>query len=191
MDVPEQVFQAYAPVPRQRPDRQGAAYPGTKPADGFGKGFYTTGSYEQAEKWAKDVRRRRKADHAYVSEYEYKESGRLKILVFDGPTDEWLDFVEMNRIRGDGHDYDIVIGPVADEGVFYILALYETGVLSREETISKLGSARLDGQVLSHTDLSAPFVRCPWTIPQMTDPDSSGTAASLSCSSTSPITTAA
>lgn len=74
-----------------------------RPMD-FGKGFYTTGSYEQAEKWAKDVRRRRKADHAYVSEYEYKESGRLKILVFDGPTDEWLDFGEMNRIGGDDHD---------------------------------------------------------------------------------------
>lgn len=124
-----------------------------RPMD-FGKGFYTTGSYEQAEKWAKDVRRRRKADHAYVSEYEYKESGRLKILVFDGPTDEWLDFVEMNRIGGDDHDYDIVVGPVADEGVFYILALYETGVLSREETISRLESARLDGQILFHTDLS-------------------------------------
>ena len=60
----------------------------------------------------------------------------------------------MNRIRGDDHDYDIVVGPVADEGVFYILALYETGVLSREETISRLESARLDGQILFHTDLS-------------------------------------
>lgn len=53
----------------------------------FGKGFYTTQSYKQAERWARDVRRKRGADYAYVSEYEYNESGRLKVLVFDGHID--------------------------------------------------------------------------------------------------------
>ncbi len=120
----------------------------------FGKGFYTTQSYKQAERWARDVRRKRGADHAYVSEYEYNESGRLRVLVFDGPTEEWLDFVETNRLKGDLHDYDIVIGPVADEGVYYVLLLYESGAISSEETIIRLEAARLDGQVLFHTDKS-------------------------------------
>ncbi len=120
----------------------------------FGKGFYTTQSYAQAKRWAKDVREKRKTEHAYVSEYEYTESGRSKLLAFDGPTKEWLDFVEMNRLKGDDHDYDIVIGPVADEGVYYILLLYESGALSSEETIVRLESAKLDGQVLFHTDKS-------------------------------------
>lgn len=125
----------------------------------FGKGFYTTKSYTQAEKWAKDVRKRRNADHAYVSEYEYNESENLKVLIFDSPTDEWLDFVEMNRIKGDNHNYDVIIGPVADEGVYYILLLYESGAISRGETISRLESTRLDGQVLFHTDLTLEDLR--------------------------------
>lgn len=120
----------------------------------FGKGFYTTQSYKQAERWAGDVRRKRGADHAHVSEYEYNESGRLRVLVFDGPTEEWLDFVETNRLKGDSHDYDIAIGPVADEGVYYVLLLYESGAISCEETMIRLEAARLDGQVLFHTGKS-------------------------------------
>lgn len=117
----------------------------------FGKGFYTTQSYAQAEKWARDVRKKRKAEHAYVSEYEYNESGRHRVLVFDGPTEEWLDFVEMNRLEDSEHDYDIVIGPVADEGVYYTLMLYESGAITCEETLIRLESAKLDGQVLFHS----------------------------------------
>ena len=57
-------------------------------------------------------------------------------------------------MKGDLHDYDIVIGPVADEGVYYVLLLYESGAISSEETIIRLEAARLDGQVLFHTDKS-------------------------------------
>ena len=42
------------------------------------------------------------------------------MLIFDEPTYEWLDFVESNRMGTATHDYDIVIGPVADEGVFKV-----------------------------------------------------------------------
>ncbi len=117
----------------------------------FGKGFYTTQSYAQAEKWARDVRKKRRTEHAYVSEYEYNETGRHSVLVFDGPTEEWLDFVEMNRLEDSEHEYDIVIGPVADEGVYYTLMLYESGAISCEETLIRLKSAKLDGQVLFHS----------------------------------------
>ena len=57
-------------------------------------------------------------------------------------------------MKDDIHDYDIVIGPVADEGVYYVLLLYESGAISSEETIIRLEAARLDGQVLFHTDKS-------------------------------------
>lgn len=118
----------------------------------FGKGFYVTESSKQAEDWAKTVMQRRESEHAFVSEYEYDESEELKVLVFDGPTDDWLDFVQANRLRGVEHDYDIVIGPVADEGVYYVLMLYDSGAISKAETISRMKTAKLDGQVLFHTD---------------------------------------
>jgi len=120
----------------------------------FGKGFYVTGSSKQAENWAKTVKQRRESKSAFVSEYEFNESGELNILVFDGPTDDWLDFVQANRLRDVEHDYDVVIGPVADEGVYYVLMLYDSGAISKAETIRRMKIAKLDGQVLFHTDKS-------------------------------------
>ncbi len=120
----------------------------------FGKGFYVTESEEQATRWARTVMERRGSEHAHVSEYEYGGSAELNVLVFDGPTEEWLDFVEMNRLSDSEHDYDIVIGPVADEGVYFVLMLYESGAISSEETIRRLKASKLDGQVLFHTEKS-------------------------------------
>ncbi len=125
----------------------------------FGKGFYTTSSRRQAENWSKSVSRREKTTCSYVSEYEYDESEDLDVLLFDGPTEEWFDFVEFNRMDDLGHDYDVVIGPVADEGVFTILYRFEIGLISKEQAMQLLESARLDGQVLFHTDKSLQHLR--------------------------------
>ena len=78
----------------------------------------------------------------------------MKILVFDGPTVEWFDFIICNRKGAFTHDYDIIIGPVADDSEYDTLFLFESGFISREEAIRKLNSARLDGQILFHTDKS-------------------------------------
>ena len=83
----------------------------------------------------------------------------MKVLIFDGPTEEWFDFVEFNRMGVSIHDYDIVIGPVADEGVFKVLFRYEQGYLTKEQTIQQLEAAKLDGQVLFHTDKSLGCLR--------------------------------
>ncbi len=60
----------------------------------------------------------------------------------------------MNRMVGRDHGFDIVSGPVADEGVYYVLMLFESGAISKMDAIHKLKSAKLDGQVLFHTDKS-------------------------------------
>ena len=45
-------------------------------------------------------------------------------------------------------------GPVADDSVYDTLFLFESGYITREEAIRKLNSAKLDGQILFHTDKS-------------------------------------
>lgn len=120
----------------------------------FGSGFYTTQSEKQATDWARTVTRRRKGGVPTVTEYDYDESEGLKILVFDGPTDEWLDFVSANRYGDCVHDYDIILGPVADEGVYKILIAYFRGLLTKQQAIGELKTGQLDGQVLFHTDRS-------------------------------------
>ena len=120
----------------------------------FGSGFYTTQSRTQAEKWARSVRRRRDSPEAFVTEFEYEEKPEMNVLIFDGPFAEWFDFIIRNRKGTFTHDYDIIIGPVADDSVYDTLFLFESGYITREEAIRKLNSAKLDGQILFHTDKS-------------------------------------
>ena len=53
----------------------------------FGEGFYCTELKRQAVKWAK------RYDTPIVNMYDYHRNDALKILQFDGMTDEWLDFI--------------------------------------------------------------------------------------------------
>lgn len=88
----------------------------------FGAGFYCTILEEQAEKWAK------KYETPTINEYEYEENSNLKIKEFTLMTEEWLDFIIACR-SGKTHDYDIVIGAMADDQVYnYITDLMKNEI---------------------------------------------------------------
>ena len=76
----------------------------------FGYGFYCTNYEKQAKRWAMT-----KKGESVINRYEYELCMDLKILSFDNMTDEWLDFVAKCRM-GIEHNYDIVEGPMADDG---------------------------------------------------------------------------
>ena len=120
----------------------------------YGAGFYATTSYAQAEEW---VRRRMKESFAnigYVNEYELNTEllEQMHCLIFDSPTEEWLDFVMRNRTeRGFTHGYDIVYGPVANDRVYAAFALYEGGLLNKQNLIAELRTYKLVDQYLFHT----------------------------------------
>jgi hypothetical protein len=122
----------------------------------FGKGFYTTKSFEQAKRWAILRKNRFHAKIAYIIEYEIDDtilsSGEYKIKHFDGATKEWLEFVFKNR-KGIivGETYDMVMGPVANDSLYATLLLYEQGVLSVEATIEQLKTHTLFDQLSFHT----------------------------------------
>lgn len=91
----------------------------------FGAGFYCTKFQPQAEKWSK------KFDVGFVNIYEYIEDNSLSIKEFSEMTDEWLDFVVACR-SGINHEYDIVIGPMADDQVYSYVLDYTNGIITRE-----------------------------------------------------------
>lgn len=91
----------------------------------FGNGFYCTILEEQAKKWAK------KYDTPIISEYEYNENPELKIKNFTLMTEEWLDFI-INSRMGKKHEYDIVIGAMADDQVYNYVTDLVSGVITRE-----------------------------------------------------------
>ncbi len=92
----------------------------------FGEGFYCTELKRQAEKWAK------RYDTPVVSIYEYNPLEELNILCFDDMTDEWLDFIVACR-SGKPHNYDIVIGAMANDQIYNYVADFMNGILTREQ----------------------------------------------------------
>ncbi len=104
----------------------------------FGKGFYVTPIYEQAEKWCGRFKRRGK--EGIISIYEFDEASYevLKELKFDTYSEEWLDYI-LNCRRGlESTDYDLVIGGVANDKVFNTVELFFDGLIDKIEAINRL-----------------------------------------------------
>ena len=92
----------------------------------FGTGFYCTVIKEQAQRWAK------RYDTKIVSIYDVRINSDLKIKEFKEMTDEWLDFIIGCR-SGKSHEYDIVIGAMADDQIYNYISDYMDGVITREQ----------------------------------------------------------
>lgn len=127
----------------------------------YGKGFYTTTSKEQSDKWV--VRKLSAADKlkGFTNRYSFDETAfsKLKVLCFDSPNEKWLDFVMANRTdKSFSHDYDIVVGPVANDRVYAAFALFEDGMLDKEGLIKELRAYKLADQILFHTDEALKFL---------------------------------
>ena len=124
----------------------------------FGKGFYTTTSFEQAQKWADLERKRSGVSRAVVSEYEAPDdllNGRYATLNFSRPTKDWLDFVVRNRKGlGDG-EYDLTMGPVANDQLYATIRLYEQGVVTADAAIEMLKTHVLFDQLAFHNQEAA------------------------------------
>ena len=122
----------------------------------FGKGFYTTTSREQAEKWAQ-IKRDRMGDgaHAIVSVFELDDAvlnnPAYHTRHFDGATAEWLDFVVGNRRGEVHHNFDLIMGPVANDKLYATITLYENGILDANAAIEQLNTHQLFDQLSFHT----------------------------------------
>ena len=120
----------------------------------YGAGFYTTTSYEQAEKW---VRNKLDESHrnGFVNKYDWDERSitDLKYKHFSTPDEEWIDFVHNNRtVYGFEHDFDIVYGPVANDKVYAAFALYEQGFIDKQALIREMRAYKFVDQLLFHTE---------------------------------------
>ena len=112
----------------------------------FGKGFYIATSKKQAigmmhKKYKEILRRNRNKSTTEVKEYlyeieldkEYLES--LNVKQFYTPNLEWLDCILRCREHGGTpHDYDLVIGPTADDDTMICLRAYWDGLYGKVGT---------------------------------------------------------
>ncbi len=120
----------------------------------FGRGFYTTTHHEQAEHWTSIKLNRAGKGRRIVSVYQLDDgllsNPELKVREFHGPNEAWLNFVVDSR-HGKTHDYDLVYGPVANDKVFTVVNLYESGILDAPAAIAELKAYQTYNQLSFHT----------------------------------------
>ncbi|WP_308463849.1 DUF3990 domain-containing protein [Clostridium botulinum] len=69
-----------------------------------------------------------------------------------GLDEEWLNMIKNNRLNGGiQHDYDVVIGPVADDNTMRTVALYVDGIYNESMAIEQLKFSKSNNQVSLHT----------------------------------------
>ena len=100
----------------------------------FGQGFYLSDNYDFASLW---VREKNRADIS-VNSYELDESG-LNILRFDRD-EKWFRYVFSNRrsMPDSYADFDIIIGPIANDTIYNTLGIMTSGYLTDDEAMKLL-----------------------------------------------------
>lgn len=106
----------------------------------FSKGFYLTEIKEQARLWSLKTVNHKQFQRAFINEYELneKELIKLKVKTFNKYNNEWLEFITNCRLEKDNSEYDVVIGPVADDRVYDSIKLYLNGLITAKESINKI-----------------------------------------------------
>jgi hypothetical protein len=133
-----------------------------KPYKDFGRGFYVTKSKSHATNIALrnmriEIQRYGKPSEAYLHTYELNLAtlSNFKVREFAGADIEWVQFVLANRKSRDRiHDYDVVIGPTANDDTMvvindYLDGLYgEVGGMDALNTLLKyIEAENLPGQI--------------------------------------------
>ena len=102
----------------------------SKPNKDFGLGFYLSADYEQALSMAQVKVEQLDFSTPIVQVYIMDDSAweKLHVLRFEDYSEEWAKFILRNRNNSTNvptHEYDVVIGPIANDRVGVQLWRYE------------------------------------------------------------------
>lgn len=139
----------------------------SKPFKDFGRGFYLSHDENQALERARQVVDLLKAGYPSVTVFDWdcaaSVAAGLRIKHFDDYCEDWAEFVLMNRDRNHiqpAHDYDIVTGPIADDGVTFQLRRYTDGIITMGQLVEELKYAKgLTMQYFFGTDRALSYLK--------------------------------
>lgn len=109
----------------------------------FGKGFYLAYDKKQASKMiqkrynqAKQRKQHFDGKFLYAFDTDLEILSQCKVKIFASANIDWLDFVLKCRdSSGTPHDYDVVIGPTADDDTNLCLNMYKEGVYGEVDSL--------------------------------------------------------
>ncbi len=136
------------------------------PDKDFGRGFYLTHLHHQAERMALSKASRSQGGKPTVTVFDFDEEEaqrqKLRIKVFEKPSESWAKFVSENRNAsrtGFTHHYDIVIGPVANDSMALQFRLYEQGYITLRQLASKITFPKDNSQHFFATERAVKLLR--------------------------------
>ena len=116
----------------------------SRPNKDFGRGLYLSADHDQALRMAQ-FKTKIEGGSPFVTEYEFDDTlltnGDLKVKSFDAYTEEWAQFIFLNRNNREAdqqHDFDIIYGPIANDYVGVQMAKYEEGDITLAELLENL-----------------------------------------------------
>ena len=136
-----------------------------RPYKDFGRGFYLTDIREQAQRMAARTARMFSGNPTltmFEFDLEEAQSSELKVKVFKEPDWEWARFVMSNRdinTTQPCHDYDIVIGPVADDTIARLLRLYTENFINEEQLLHELTFSKVTSQYFFHSEAAIKMLK--------------------------------
>lgn len=136
-----------------------------KPNKDFGRGFYLTDLPKQALLMAQRRCDFEERGIPVVQTYEFDETllsaGTLSVKIFKGVSEEWAKFILENRKRRakNKHSYDIVVGPIADDGVVYQLNRYEQKMIDLPTLVKELTYKKLNNQYYFGTPKAISYLK--------------------------------
>lgn len=137
----------------------------SNPDNDFGCGFYVTAIKEHAEQRAKDIAERFGSE-PIIMEFEFDEKyltdEKFRTLVFEEPSQEWVEFVMKNRdrtITKPIHNFDIVAGPIADDKMRRQFDRYEMQEITMEELIRKITYREATHQIMFGTEAAIALIQ--------------------------------
>lgn len=137
-----------------------------KPYKDFGRGFYLTEIEEQATLMAKRTASIYGGE-AVVTVFEFNETAasgdsKLSVKQFDEPNEEWALFVMNNRSRTHEHpfhEYDIVIGPVADDTIATLFRNFDDGIIDLPTLANGLKYKKISSQYFFHSQKAVAYLK--------------------------------
>lgn len=116
----------------------------SRPNKDFGRGFYLSADRQQAWRMG-EFKALTEGGVPVMNTYLFDEavlaSDELRVLIFEGYTREWAEFIFLNRNNRStdpAHDYDIVYGPIANDRVGVQIGKYEAGDITLDQFLENL-----------------------------------------------------
>lgn len=133
----------------------------------FGFGFYLTPDWQIAKRQAQRKIKQYGEGNEIVQRYNFDENKlkNLNVLQFDAYTEPWTDFVLLNRQNNEAHsahDYDVVIGPIADDTVGFQIRRYTEGIITKAQFLNEIKFHTVTIQYFFGTEQAIELLKREW-----------------------------